>query len=50
MFRFENRRVHLFVAPASRVAMTSWVRGVCSQGLLNVVSVEEEFYTDQYLL
>ena len=47
MSRFENQRVHFLLVPTSHVTMTSWVKNVCSQNLLNLVSVEREFYADQ---
>ena len=50
MSRFENHRVHFLLVPASHVTMTSWVKNFCLQNLLNLVSVEREFYADQYLL
>ena len=50
MSRFENHCVHFLLVPASHVTMTSWVKIFCSQNLLNLVSVEREFYADQLLL
>ena len=51
MSRFENHGVHFLLVPTSHVTMTSWVKNICSQNLLNLVSMERgEFYDDQYLL
>ena len=50
MSRFENHSVHFLLVPASHVTMTSWVKNVCSQNLLNLVPMKREFYADQYLL
>ena len=50
MSRFENRRAHFLLVPASHVTMTSWVNNFYSQTLLNFGSMEREFYVDQYFL
>ena len=50
MPRFENLRVQFLLVPASHVTMTSRVKNFCPQNLLNSVSVEREFYADQFLL
>ena len=50
MWRFENHRVHFLLGPASHVTMTSWVKNICPQNLLNLVSMERKFYADKYLL
>ena len=50
MSRFENHRVHVLLVPASHLTMASWVKKICSQNLLHLVSLEREFYADQYML
>ena len=47
MSRFENHRVHFLVVPTSHVTMRSRVENFCLENLLNLVSVEREFYADQ---
>ena len=49
MTRFENHRVYFLLVPASEVSMKSWVKNICSQKQLNLVSMERQFYDDQYL-
>ena len=49
MTRFENHRVYFLLVPASDVSMKSWVKNICSQKQLNLVSMERQFYDDQYL-
>ena len=48
MFRFENHRVHFWLVPASHVTMTPLLKNICSQNLLNLMSVEREFRADQF--
>ena len=50
MSRFDNHRAHFLLVTASHVTMTSEVKNICSQNLLNLVSMEKEFYADRYLL
>ena len=49
MCKFENHLVHFLQVPASHVTMTPWVKRFYSQNLLNLVSMEREFYAEQYL-
>ena len=49
MTRLENHRVHFLLVPASHMIMKSWVKNICSQKLLNLVSMERKFYGDRYL-
>ena len=46
----ENGRVHFLLVPSSHVIMTPQVNNFCSLNLLRLVSMEREFFVDQYLL
>ena len=44
--KFGNHRVHFLLKPATHVNMTSRMKNICPQNLLNLVSIEREFYAD----